>query len=142
MTARVERVLYSDRTLLSQYDDETREDQPGWADVAHEAIRAMNHITNSTGGQGIPAPVVYSVLGNLSGVAGMLPQLVDQLASGLGESLDAFNVYDNKRDPADSVAEAVEALAEAGVHAQRAAAALSRAQVAINSQGYNDAAGS
>lgn len=139
MTAQIERVLYSDRTLGNYENPATGETEPGWADLAYEAIRGMNHITGGGAAydQGIPAPVVYRVLGNLSGMAHMLPQLMEQLANGLTRSLDHFDVYDNKQEPSLSVQAAAELLANAGVHAMRMADALAAAQVAINSQGYN-----
>lgn len=147
MSAQIERTLYSgtlqslsgDRTLTRYYDERSGEEHDGWADIAHEAVRAMNHITSSgSGGEGIPAPVAYSVLGNLAGLAEMLPQLFRQLANGLQTSLDNFDVYDSKQDPQVSVIEAGTHLENAVAHAQRMAEALAAAQVAINSQGYND----
>lgn len=131
--AHVTKVLYGDRTLTG-HDDADGERVEGWADVAYEAIRAMNHITNTA--DGIPAPVAYSVLGNLTGVAGMLPQLLEQLASGLERSLTEFDVYDHKREPAESVAAAQEALRTGRALASQLSDALSRAQVEINSQGW------
>jgi hypothetical protein len=139
MSADIENVLHGDLTLTRRYSEATGDSHEGWADVAYESVRAMNHITGGGAAyaQGIPAPVVYTVLGNLSGMANMLPQLMEQLANGLVRSLDNFAVYDNKQEPSLSAQEAAELLASAGVHAMRMADALSAAQVAINSQGYN-----
>jgi hypothetical protein len=131
----VTRILYGGRTLLAQDDDGERVE--GWADLAHESIRAMNHITSSGGA--IPAPVAYSVLGNISGAAHMIIQLCEQLGRGLEKSLTEFDVYDRKGDPGESVAAAVAALQVARAHARSLGEALDAAQVAINSQGYNDA---
>lgn len=136
MTADITRLLYSDRTLLSEYDPETGEDREGWADLAHEAIRAMNHLTNSP--HAIPAPVAYRVLGNLSGIAHMLPQLCEQLTRGLAKSLSEFDVYDTKRDATESVSDAVSNLEQAAANARTLADRLDAAQVAINSQGYEE----
>ena len=135
MSAHVERLLYGDRTIRNRYDDESGEDIAGWPDVAYEAIRASNHITL---GATVPAPVAYAVLGNLSGVAGMLPQLCRQLAHGLRVSLDEFDVYDSKGDPAASVDEATAALMKAAEISEQLSAQLAAAQSAINSQGYNE----
>lgn len=137
MSATIERVLYGDRTITRHYDDATGDSVDGWADVAYEAVRAMNHITNSA--HPIPAPVAYSVLGNVSGMAGMLPQLCDQLVRGLEASLTAadFEIYDNNGEPAASVAAAQADLERAAALARQAAEAFAAAQVAINSQGYN-----
>lgn len=138
MSSNVERILYGDRTLNRYYDDATDESKEGWADIAHEAVRAMNHITSGTRGQGIPAPVAYATLGNLRGMADMLPQLFEQLSRGLVQSLDNFNVYDRKQDATASVEEAGRALLAATAAAEQMAAALSAAQVALNSQGYEE----
>lgn len=146
MTAEIENIVYTsrldsttdERTLVRSWDEETNESIDGWADVAHEAVRAMNHITNSAAA--VPAPVAYSVLGNVAGLAQMLPQLFEQLANGLQHSLDVFDVYDRKGDPRLSVIAAGEQLQAARLHAQRMAECLEAAQIAINSQGYNESA--
>lgn len=132
MTATCERLLHDGRPMLRT------DDEPGWADFAYDSIRALNHLTSSYGRHPIPAPVAYRLLGDLSGMAGMLPQLCQQLGGGLGASLEAFDVYDNNREPTESVALAIDALTEAARLADQLAAALSRAQAAINAQGYND----
>lgn len=130
---RITRTLYNDRTLLSEEDADGNQ-APGWADLAYESIRAMNHITNT--GEAIPAPVAYSVLGNISGAAHMLTQLCRQLERGLKESLAELDVYDDKGDPADSIAIAGANLHQAAELASSLGDALGAAQVAINSQGY------
>lgn len=145
MSAKIERVTYhgtlpsdpTERTLTRSYGDDDRGERDGWADIAHEAVRAMNHITSSPGDEGIPAPVVYSALGNLASVAQMLPQLFRQLANGLETSLEHFDVYDDKGDPRLSALTAGTHLQNAVTHAQRMAEELGSAQTAINSQGYN-----
>jgi len=104
-----------------------------YADDAYEAIRALNHGTYRT----IPAPLAYSVLGNLQGAGFGLAQLAGHLAGGLRESLTTYDVYDNNRDPKTSVAMAAEALRQAAEHARRTAELLAAAQLAINAQGYN-----
>jgi len=151
MTAKIEQLTYQGdlrsssepnpaRTLVAFEDPETGDIFDGWAEVAHEAVRAMNHLTSSYGRHPIPAPVAYSVLGNLAGIAYMLPQLTQQLAGGLEESLNSFDVYDNNGDPATSVALAGAELAQAGRLARELADALSAAQATIAQQGYNDPA--
>ncbi|GAB2864690.1 hypothetical protein [Nocardioides pacificus] len=135
MTATCERLLHDGRPMLRNGDE------PGWADYAYDSIRALNHITSSYGRHPIPAPVAYRLLGDLSGMAGMLPQLCQQLGGGLGASLETFDVYDNNREPAQSVAQAIDALTQAANLAKRLTAALDEAQSAINAQGYNDGSG-
>lgn len=135
MTSQVERYLYNGRSIRA-YDDENDDRVAGWPEVAYEAIRGINHVTG--GPEPIPAPVVYDVLGNLKGVGHMLPQALDQLGRGLTASLEAFDVYDHKADPAESVAQAVDAMRAAAEHARQLGLLLEQAQGAINSQGYNE----
>lgn len=145
MSAKIERITYhgtlasdpTERGITRSYGDHVSEERDGWSDVAYEAIRAMNHITSSPGEEGIPAPVVYTVLGNMTGATQMLPQLFRQLADGLERSLDHFDVYDHNGDPRLSALAAGTHLQNAVTHAQRMAEELSSAQTAINSQGYN-----
>lgn len=133
MTPRIENLIHNGRTLTGYTDDEG--EHIGWPEVAYEAIRAINHLTFS---EPIPAPTLYRILGELKGVGHLLPQALQQLGSGLTKSLDEFDIYDNKRDPADSVALAREHLAVAAAAAAALGSALEEAQTAINSQGIND----
>ena len=107
------------------------------AQDAYEAIRSINHATIFTG-DGIPAPVVYRVLGFLQSAAGYgMAQALGQLARGLERSLSTFDVYeDDGRDPADSVAHAVNALTDAADLLQHVGPLLDNAQAAISRQGY------
>ena len=107
------------------------------AQNAYEAIRSINHATIFTG-DGIPAPVVYRVLGFLQSAAGYgMAQALGQLARGLERSLSTFDVYeDDGRDPADSVAHAVNALTDAADLLQHVGPLLDNAQAAISRQGY------
>lgn len=106
------------------------------ADEAREAIRTINHATITTPH---PAPVVYEVLGSLKLLGGGLDQALGQLGSGLGRSLDLFDVYqDDGSDPAARVAEALDYLTEARRHALQMGALLERAQSAISRQGYHE----
>ena len=105
------------------------------ADDAYEAIRALNHAT--LGGANLPAPVVYDVLGNLKGVGHLLPQALNQLARGLGRSLEEYDVYDDGGEPLQSVATAADHLTEAARLAVALGVALEAAQSAIAQQGYH-----
>ena len=101
-TVHVENLLYGGRTLVGHTEEGER--IAGWPEVAYEAIRAINHLT----GHGpIPAPTVYRILGDLKGVGHLLPQALEQLCRGLQASLAAFDVHDHRRDPAESVTDAV-----------------------------------
>ena len=130
---------------------------------AYEAIRSINHATIFTG-DGIPAPVVYRVLGFLQSAAGYgMAQALGQLARGLERSLSTFDVYEDDgrppalahrprarartfstsdvsedagRDPAYSGARAVNALTDAADLLQHVGPLLDNAQAAISRQGY------
>lgn len=110
------------------------------AETAYEAVRSINHATVFTG-DGIPAPVVYRVLGFLQSAGGYgLAQALGQIARGLERSLSTYNVYeDDGRDPADSVARAVNALTDAANLLQQVGPLLDDAQAAISRQGYRTA---
>lgn len=105
------------------------------ADDAYEAIRGINHLSISGG---IPAPIVYDVLGNLKTAGGYgLQQTLSQLGEGLGLSLQKYDVYDGEgRVPAESVATARAALEQAANLAHQVGLLLDQAQSAINLQGY------
>ena len=129
--AHVDNLLYGGRSLVGFTDEGER--VAGWPEVAYEAIRAINHLT----GHGpIPAPTVYRVLGDLKGVGHLLPQALEQLCRGLQASLTAFDVYDHRRDPAESVSDAVALLVRAARKAADLGQLLEDAQAAISEQGY------
>ena len=130
-TVHVENLLYSGRTLVGHTDQ--GEQVAGWPEVAHEAVRAINHLT----GHGpIPAPIAYRILGDLKGVGHLLPQSLEQLSRGLQASLTAYDVYDHRRDPADSVSDAITLLTRAARKAADLGQLLEDAQAAIAEQGY------
>lgn len=127
----VEHLLYGGRSLVSFTDEGER--VAGWPEVAHEAVRAINHIT----GHGpIPAPTIYRILGDLKGVGHLLPQALEQLCRGLQASLTAFDVYDHARDPGEPVADAAALLARASRKAADLGQLLEDAQAALRDQGY------
>ena len=131
-TSTVEQRLYAGRTLTAYTDAGER--VAGWPEVAYEAIRAINHLTNHGP---IPAPTCYHILGELKGVGHLLPQALEQLCRGLHASLDACPVYDHQRDPALSVSDAVALLTRAARKAADLGQLLEDAQAAISAQGYH-----
>ncbi len=84
----------------------------------------------------IPAPTVYDVLGELTGVAHLLPQALTQLARGLQQSLVELDVYDGAGDPARSVATASDRLLSAAEHARKLGVLLEAIQNANSQQSY------
>ncbi|GGC69767.1 hypothetical protein IEU95_01815 [Hoyosella rhizosphaerae] len=102
------------------------------AQTASEAIRAIAHDTPD-----VPsAPELYDVLADLKYVPHRLPDALTKFRQALVRSLDELDVFDDARDPQDSVSRcnahlvtAAELLATAGEH-------LEKAQAALSAQGY------
>ena len=109
------------------------------ADDAYEAIRAINHAT-ITCPRGLPAPIVYGMLGSLKlGMGYSLNQALNQLGDNLARSLDHYDVYeDDGREPAESVAIARDHMLAAAALAAQIGEHLAAAQNAIARQGYRD----
>ncbi|TDW18587.1 hypothetical protein [Kribbella kalugense] len=103
------------------------------ADDAYGAIRSLNDATITAT---VPAPVAYALLGSLSQLQDAVAQFAGQIATGLDRSLLDFDVYDDARDPAESVAMAAAALEEAKTYAAVVAERVSTAQSAIAWQGF------
>jgi hypothetical protein len=104
------------------------------ATAAAEAVRAINHLTR---GGPMPAPLVRDVLGALKVAAQRLPQALEQMITGLHDSLLHHDVHDAPgRDPRYSIIEAGTHLADAARHAQKLAELLEAARTAIRDQGY------
>lgn len=57
----IERRIHGGRGVVSHDDGSDR--VAGWPEVAYESIRALNHLTG--GGEPMPAPTLYQVLGEL-----------------------------------------------------------------------------
>ncbi len=130
-TVHVENLLFGGRTLVGYSEEGER--VAGWAEVAYESIRAINHLTLHGP---IPAPTAHRILGDLKGVGHLLPQALEQLARGLQASLEAFDVYDHRRNPRESVAEGIGLFARAARKAADLGQLLEDAQAAISAQGY------
>ncbi|WP_104135131.1 hypothetical protein [Cryobacterium sp. Y62] len=107
------------------------------ADDAAESIRSLVDATHAAN---LPAPLVYDVLGNLKWVGHRLPEALQHLASGLGRSLDQYDVKeDDGRDPVQSIATATDHLTRAAQLADQLGDELDKAQGAIRGQGYRPA---
>lgn len=125
--------IHAGRTL-TRFTEADGEDVIGWPELAYESIRAINHLTS---GAVVPAPVLYQVLGELKGVGHLLPQALNQLGVGLERSLTEIDgVYDDARDPADTVTRARQLLTDAAAAASQLGALLEEAQAVIAAQGY------
>lgn len=103
-------------------------------DAAMECIRYLNYHTL---GIAIPGPVACRLFGNLAQVGHLLPQTLDQLAAGLDQSLEFYDIYEEDGiDPATRVDLAVVHLYEARANASRIGDLLDRAQDAVRGQNY------
>jgi hypothetical protein len=102
------------------------------ADDVYDAIRMIN---GQTRGARLPAPVVYSVLGDLQGAERLLAVALTQLATGLARSLREFEVYESGGgEPSMSAAVCRDHLAKASGLAVQLADELEQAQSAIAHQ--------
>jgi hypothetical protein len=103
--------------------------------VTDSPVRAMSAKSVLNFAFGIAA--LDRILGELTAMAGVFPQALNQLSSGLRQALREYDVCDENRDPAVSVEMAAAELAAAVEPFQRVSAHLSIAQEAINLQGVN-----
>jgi hypothetical protein len=103
--------------------------------VTDSPVRAMSAKSVLNFAFGVAA--LDRILGELTAMAGVFPQALNQLSSGLRQALREYDVYDENRDPAVSVEMAAAELAAAAEAFQRVSAHLSIAQEAINLQGVN-----
>lgn len=127
----IENRLYGGRSLVGFSDH--GEYVASWPELTYESLRALNHLTAHGP---IPAPTVYRILGELKGIGHLLPQACAQLARGLQESLQVLDVYDQRREPGESVTEAVLLLNQALGKATELGDLLGAAQAAIAEQGH------
>lgn len=109
------------------------------AELAAEAVRAMNHLTGSPGALEYPSDV-HRLLGQLDVLAGRLPQLLAQLLLFLGnQDADGHVVADYGRYAGrtdEAMADVALALAAAITSANELQAALAAAQSPCSGLSY------
>lgn len=111
----------------------------GQADAAAEAIRALNHLTQTPQADWEFPGDAYAVVGNLAMAAHRLPQALDQVASLVRSLAEGGRIRHAKGgDVSEEVAEALEALREAAGAAGAMGAALDRAHAALGPLGYRE----
>lgn len=125
----IEGRAYNGRTLTGTAG------QPGWSEIAVEAVQAINRLTTFAGP--IPAPVILEVLGNLKRVGYELPQALHQLSHRLSRSSDQ-DPGSADRDHSPGAAEARELLAEAARQAAQFGVLLEAAQNALEDPSGTD----
>ena len=112
-------------------------EQPAVVDSADEAYEIIKSIARGTAGRSLPAPVVYALVGNLKHAGGYtLAEVLENIASGLQESLKTHDVYDEGGDAAANADQAAAELGAAAKLAEQIGRHLDAAQTAINRQGY------
>ncbi len=109
------------------------------ADTAGDAIRALNHATLSSPRPDWEYPGdAYSVVGNLSYTAGMLPQAIEQIAQ-LLKRLEEENHLKSDRDTlAADLKAAHDGLTIAAGAAETLRGALDRAHNGLGAVAYKD----
>lgn len=109
------------------------------ADDAAEAIRALNHATQSSRpGWEFPADA-YSVVGELGTLVMRLPQLLQQVEAHIQRLSDADHIRsDRGGDGAEEVTAARDALGRASTDAVSMQAALDTAHSALSPLAYQD----
>lgn len=110
------------------------------ADTAHEQVRRIAALTVFE--PALPAPDLYPVLGSLAQLGHALEQACRQLAAGLLQSPDYYDLYEaDGGSPAETIEEACGWLDSAAQHAGNLGYALSKAHNAIAGQGWHNNAG-
>lgn len=102
------------------------------------SIRALNHRTQTAGDDWQYPGDAYNVVGNLSELAMMLPQALDQIGA-LVERLDqGGNLRSDKDTLADDLDSTYGGLADAHDAAKKLHEALNRAHQGLGPLGYRD----
>lgn len=120
-----------------------REGEPSDERLVHSAedfrqgARDLAHAALGMALDGIPAPVIYAAMWDLSSGLHGLRESLGLISAGLMRSLETYDVTDDKNDPLGTVHEFAVLTDTAREHLAEAAMALEAAHTAINSQGHN-----
>lgn len=109
---------------------------------AYEALRAIAHRTQHQ----IPPAEAYQIIGSLKRTPHLLPQLFTEIARGLLESLDTFEITEHldrpleegelPPEPTVKMTEAAEHLMKAAKLSAQAGLELEKAQTAVSTQSH------
>jgi hypothetical protein len=109
------------------------------ADVAAEAVRALNHETQTQQADWEYPGDAYSVVGSLQMLVQRLPQLYGQIADHIRQLAEGEHIrHDRGGDVAAEVAAALDALGRAADDAVAMTAALDSAHSALGPLAYKD----
>ncbi|WP_405780848.1 hypothetical protein OG512_13685 [Streptomyces sp. NBC_01378] len=104
---------------------------------AAEAIRNLNHATQSVKGELVNPGDAYEVVASLKALTQRLPQTFDQVSGFLGALATTGAVTADYGAPDDHLAEARSALASAAIISQTLTEHLDRAHSALAPLGYD-----
>ncbi|MET7894996.1 hypothetical protein [Streptomyces mirabilis] len=107
------------------------------SDAAAEAVRDLNHATQSAKGELVYPGDAYKTVASLKLLTQRLPQSFDQLFDFLGRLAKTGAVTADYSAPDDHLAEARSALASAAITAQTLTEHLDRAHGALAPLGYD-----
>ncbi|WP_329532388.1 hypothetical protein OG568_18630 [Streptomyces sp. NBC_01450] len=107
------------------------------SDAAAEAVRDLNHATQSAKGDLVYPGDAYKTVASLKLLTQRLPQSFDQLSDFLGRLAKTGAVTADYGAPDDHLAEARSALASAAITAQTLAEYLDRGHSALAPLGYD-----
>jgi len=108
------------------------------ADVAAEAIRAINHLTMCPRDSWEYPGDVYSTIGNLAQMAMMLPQALEQAARLMTDLNEAGNLRSDKDSLDTDLGEVLYGLDAARIAANQLYGALNRAHGGLSPIAYKD----
>ncbi|WP_371527162.1 hypothetical protein OG302_14420 [Streptomyces sp. NBC_01283] len=109
------------------------------ADQAAEAIRNLNHATQSSKGELTYPSDAHEIVGPLNRLADRLPQSFDQISEFLDALAETSAVTADHGTAEDHIGEARSALASCALIAQTLAEHLERAHTALAPLGYDTA---
>ncbi|SOE27239.1 hypothetical protein [Streptomyces sp. OK228] len=109
------------------------------SDAAAEAVRDLNHATQSAKGELTYPGDAYKTVASLKLLTQRLPQSFDQISDFLGRLAKAGAVTADYGAPDDHLAEARSALASAAITSQTLTEYLDRAHSALAPLGYDTA---
>jgi hypothetical protein len=109
------------------------------ADNAAEAVRAINHATLQQSSNGWQYPGdAYSTVGNLSQMAMMLPQALEQIERLIVDLNESGHLHSDKDRLEHDLDETVRGLEEAQIAANKLYGALNRAHSGLSPIAYKD----
>jgi len=108
------------------------------ADQAAEAVRAINHLTRSPGDDWQYPGDAYTVVGNLAYMAGMLPQLLEQITRLIADLNESGHLRSDNNQLEQNLTDTLLGLDTARLAAEQLYAGLNRAHSGLSPIAYKD----